>query len=310
MAKKNLIIGGFTGYNYNQLKPWVESICKVMPDAEKVLVVGEASSETKSILINKGFSLCDMAKANIPIHVLRFLSIYEFLRTRWQDYEYVVTTDVKDVYFQTDPFKFLKDHGIGSEGKPSLVAGSESLLYKDEPWGKENLNQAYGPYIYDQFKNNEIYNVGTIGGTAEYVKDMVFNIFTNAVNRPIQICDQAVYNILINTQPYKSQTLFCKQAAAWACQAGTTVDPSKIQSFRPFLTEAEPVWKDGLMRTGLNSFLDNNIIAGTPPGTPFCIVHQYDRVPEWKKVVAQMFKQEESSTTSKDKTEDYFVYRT
>ena len=23
---KNLIIGAFTGYNYNQLKPWVESI--------------------------------------------------------------------------------------------------------------------------------------------------------------------------------------------------------------------------------------------------------------------------------------------
>jgi hypothetical protein len=314
MAKKNLIIGGFTGYNYNQLKPWVESICEVMPDAAKVLIVGEASAETKSILINKGFSLFDMAKANIPVHVLRFLSIYDFLRTRWQDYNYVVTTDVKDVYFQTDPFQFLKDRGIGLGGMPNLVAGSESMLYKDEPWGNENLNQSYGPYIFDQFKDNEIYNVGTIGGKSEYVKDMVFNIFTNAVNRPIQICDQAVYNILINTQPYKSQTLFCKQADAWACQAGTTVDPSKIQAFRPFLTEAEPVWKDGLMRTGLNTFLDNNIIYGTPPGTPFCIVHQYDRVPEWKRFVAQKFKQEESeptsTPTSEAKTEDYFVYRT
>jgi hypothetical protein len=26
MASKNLIIGAFTDYNYNQLKPWCESI--------------------------------------------------------------------------------------------------------------------------------------------------------------------------------------------------------------------------------------------------------------------------------------------
>ena len=294
MAKKDLIIGGFTNYNYNQLKPWVESICEVMPEAEKVMVVGQASEDTKTILVNKGFKLVEMAKANIPVHVLRFLSIYDYLRLNWQDYNYVVTTDVKDVYFQSNPFDFLKERGVGIGGMPSLVAGSEGMLYKDEPWGNENLFQAYGPYVHELFKNNEIYNVGTIGGKSEYVKDMVFNIFTNAINRPIQICDQAVYNVLLNTQPFKSQTTFFKQADGWACQAGTTVDPSKIDSFRPFLTEAEPIWEDGLVKTGQNSY-------GTSKGTPFCIVHQYDRVPEWKNFVMKKFNQEDTS--------EYFVYK-
>jgi hypothetical protein len=285
---KNLIIGGFTNYNYNQLKPWVESICEVMPDAHKVMCVGNASLETRAILANKGFELVDMPNANIPVHVLRFFSIYEYLRTNWKKFNLVVTTDVKDVYFQTDPFKWLDYHNIGVKDMHQIVAGSESMLYKDEPWGNDNLMQCYGEHIHNIFKNNEIYNVGTLGGSAEYIKDLVFNIFSNATNRPIPIVDQAVYNVLIQTQPYKDITLFTPQSAGWAVQAGTTVDPSKIDMFRPFLTESEPIFEDGVVKTS--------------KGKPFCIVHQYDRVPEWKKFVMNKYNQEDPN--------EFFTYRT
>ena len=110
----------------------------------------------------------------------------------------------------------------------------------------------------------------SLGGKAEYIKDLVFQIFFNGINRPIPIVDQAVYNVLLQTQPYKGVTFFANQLHGWACQAGTTVDPSKIEGFRPNLTEAEPVWKDGKVYTA-----DGNL---------FSIVHQYDRVPEWKKL--------------------------
>ena len=285
---KNLIIGGFTNYNYNQLKPWVESICEVMPDAHRVMCVGNASLETRAILANRGFELFDMPKANIPVHVLRFFSIYEYLRTNWKKFNLVVTTDVKDVYFQTDPFKWLDYHNIGVKDMHQIVAGSESMLYKDEPWGNDNLMQCYGEHIHNIFKNNEIYNVGTLGGSAEYIKDLVFNIFSNATNRPIPIVDQAVYNVLIQTQPYKDITLFTPQSAGWAVQAGTTVDPSKIDMFRPFLTESEPIFEDGVVKTS--------------KGKPFCIVHQYDRVPEWKKFVMNKYNQEDPN--------EFFTYRT
>jgi hypothetical protein len=199
---QNLIIGGFTNYDYNQLKPWVESICEVIPDAHRVMCVGNASDETKRILANKGFELVDMPKVNIPVHVLRFFSIYEYLRLNWKKFNLVVTTDVKDVYFQTDPFKWLDYHNIGVKDMHQIVAGSESMLYKDEPWGDDNLRSCYGEHIHSIFKNNEIYNVGTLGGSAEYIKDLVFNIFSNATNRPIPIVDQAVYYVLIQTHPY------------------------------------------------------------------------------------------------------------
>lgn len=285
---QNLIIGGFTNYDYNQLKPWVESICEVMPDAHRVMCVGNASDETKRILANKGFELVDMPKANIPVHVLRFFSIYEYLRLNWKKFNLVITTDVKDVYFQEDTFKWLDYHNIGVKDMHQLVAGSEGMLYKDEPWGNDNLMQCYGEHVHNIFKHNEIYNVGTLGGSAEYIKDLVFNIFTNATNRPIPIVDQAVYNVLIQTQPYKDITLFAPQSSGWAVQAGTTVDPSKIDMFRPFLTEYEPIFEEGIVKTS--------------KGKPFCIVHQYDRVPEWKKFVMDKYNQDDPNS--------FFTYRT
>lgn len=285
MAQKDLIIGGCTNYGINQLKPWVLSINEVTKDenVHKVMCVGNATKETRDWLLDQGFTLVDMPQMNLPVHVLRFLAIYDYLKTHFTLYRYVVTTDVKDVFFQYSPFQWL----VNNIGSSMLVAGSESMRYKDEPWGNENLWQTYGPYIYDDFKNNKIYNVGTIGGDAEYVKDLVFNIFSNAINRPIPIVDQAVYNVLINTQPYFDVTKFADQDDAWACQAGTTVDPSKIENFRPFLTEGEPQFKDGVVLTS--------------KGDHFAIVHQYDRVPEWKEFVRVKYGQEDES--------QYFTYR-
>jgi hypothetical protein len=76
------------------------------------------------------------------------------LRLKYMEYDYVVTTDVKDVYFQAYLFKFLNSR--------KLVVASEALKYKDEPLGNENLMQAYGPYVYEHFKDNEIFNVWNI----------------------------------------------------------------------------------------------------------------------------------------------------
>jgi len=285
MATKDLIIGGCTNYGINHLKPWVLSINEVCDESvHKVMCVGNASQETRDWLVEQGFEIFDMLQVNAPIHVARFLSIYEYLRNNFKKYRYVVTTDVKDVYFQYSPFAWLEEN----LGVCKLVAGSEGMYYKDEPWGNENLMQTYGQYVYDLFKDNTIYNVGTLGGDAQYVKDLVFNIFTNAVNRPIPIVDQAVFNVLIHTQPFMNVTLFADQVDGWACQAGTTVDPSKIEQFRPFLTEEEPMFDNGVVWTAKRDM--------------FAIVHQYDRVPTWKKYIQEKYKQEDPN--------EFFTYRT
>lgn len=278
MAQKDLIIGAFTNYNYNQLKPWCESIDKSGFKGDKVLIVGKTEAHTLRELEKRNFITIPMPELdNVPIHVARFLAIYDYLQSTWTNYRYIVTTDVKDVYFQTNPIDLIES------GDYKLVIASEGLKYQDEPWGDENLKQAYGPYVYELFKDNEIYNVGTFGGQAEYVKDMVFHIFTNGINRAIPIVDQAVFNVLVNTQPFKDVV---HKTVDWACEAGTVADPSKINTFRPNLLCEEPIVKDGIVY-----YKDK----------PFAIVHQYDRVPKWKEFVRKEYGQDDES--------QYFTYR-
>jgi hypothetical protein len=66
------------------------------------------------------------------------------------------------------------------------------------------------------------------------------------------------------------------------CQAGTVADPSKIAGFRPNLLEKEPIWEEGVVKTY--------------EGRSFYIVHQYDRVPEWKKFIEEKYDVKKSSS--------------
>jgi hypothetical protein len=73
-------------------------------------------------------------------------------------------------------------------------------------------------------------------------------------------------------------------------QLGTTGDPSKMERFRPNLTELEPLFD-----------YDKKVIT-TLTGEPHCIVHQYDRVPIWQSLVRNMFNQEDPN--------QFFTFRT
>jgi hypothetical protein len=269
---KSLIIGAFTKYNYNQLKSWVESIDRCGFDGDRVMIVDESTQETVDELIDRNFHIVAMNKLNLPIHVSRFLFIYAYLKDCWQQYDYVVTTDVKDVYFQTNPITWLENN----LGDKKLVAGSESIKYKDEPWGKQNLYLSFGPLISERMQDNEIYNAGTVSGKFQSFLDLCTNIFLSSGGAPANVPggggpDQAALNVLLNLKPYKDITNFAKSEDGYAAQLGTTADPKCIQQNREFLLGPEP------------KLIGDEVC--TSEGTPFAIVHQYDRIPEWKEII-------------------------
>ena len=276
---KDLIIGASTGYTWDTLKYWVNSINQSGFEGDKVLVLMNCDRETTMKVANAGFTIIGFeqdAQGNlvykhegIPVHVERFIHIYEHLcRT---DYRYVITTDVKDVIFQKNPIKFIEEN-IGNK---NLMFASESIRYKNEAWGNQNLLETYGQYIYEKFKDKEIYNVGVLAGTGSAMRDLCINIFTAAINRPIPICDQSTFNFMISQHPYIDTSKYMKSEDGWACQLGTTGDPSKIEQFKPHLLEKTPIFEDGKVWTS--------------HGHEFTIVHQYDRVPEWRKVIEKTY---------------------
>jgi len=274
---KDLIIGCSTNYDWSKLKYWVNSINKSGFEGDKVLILMNCDKETVQQVSNAGFSVIAFQQddngnlvyqSQLMVHVERFIHIYNTLKS--QDYRYVITTDVKDVIFQKNPVEWLEQH-LPDGSSEDLVFSSESIRYKDEPWGNQNLLETFGPMIHDHFKNNVIFNVGVLAGRGYAMKSLALNIFLSSINRPIPIVDQSTFNVLISQHPYLKSSMYMTSEDGWACQLGTTADPSKIEQFKPFLVEATPK-------------LEGDKVV-TSEGKEYVIVHQYDRVPEWKKII-------------------------
>jgi hypothetical protein len=272
---KDLIVGCATNYDWSKLKYWVNSINRSGFEGDKVLILMNCDKETVGKISDAGFAIIAFNQdsngnltynSNMMVHVERFFHIYQLLKDNL--YRYVITTDVKDVVFQKNPSEWLENNLPNNE---DLVFSSESMKYKDEPWGNQNLMETFGPQIYEDFKNNTIFNVGVLAGRGYAMKDLMMNIFASCLHRPIKICDQSTFNFLISQHPYLKTSMYTKSEDGWACQLGTTADPSKIEQFRPFLLEPSPKLEDDKVLTS--------------EGIEYTIVHQYDRVPEWKKVI-------------------------
>ena len=272
---KDCIVGCATNYDWSKLKYWINSINTSGFEGDKVLILMNCDKDTVQKVNDAGFSIIAFNQdgqgnltyqSQLMVHVERFIHIYKLLKDNL--YRYVITTDVKDVIFQKNPSEWLEQNLVKEE---HLVFSSESMKYKDEPWGRENLTQCYGQGIYEDFKNNTIFNVGVLAGRGYAMRDLVLQLFLNCINRPIPIVDQAVFNVMISRHPYIESSMYTASETGWACQLGTTVDPSKIESFRPHLLEPSPKMEG------------DKVLTST--GIEYTIVHQYDRVPEWKKVI-------------------------
>jgi hypothetical protein len=272
---KDLIVGCATNYDWSKLKYWVNSINASGFEGDKVLILMNCDKDTVKKISDSGFSIIAFNQdtdgnltynSNMMVHVERFFHIYQLLKDNL--YRYVITTDVKDVVFQQNPSVWLENNFTDSD---DLIFSSESMKYKDEPWGNQNLLETFGPQIYEDFKNHTIFNVGVLAGRGYAMKDLMMNIFASCMHRPIKICDQSTFNFLISQHPYLKTSKYTKSEDGWACQLGTTADPSKLEQFRPFLLEPSPK-------------LEGDKVL-TSEGIEYIIVHQYDRVPEWKKVI-------------------------
>jgi hypothetical protein len=208
-------------------------------------------------------------QSSLPVHVERFIHIYNHLLKN--EYRYVITTDVKDVVFQKNPITFLEEN----LDDKNLMFASESMYYKDEPWGNQNLIETFGPFFHDIFKENVIFNVGVLAGRSICMRDLAANIFVMSINRPIPIVDQSTFNFMIAQHPYITTSKYMTSESGWAAQLGTTVDPSKKAQFGPLLLERIPF------------NLNGNVV--TSKEKVFTIVHQYDRIPEWRKIIEKKY---------------------
>lgn len=276
---KDIIIGGASNYSWDNLKYWINSIAKSGFDGDVILIATNIEKETIDILSKKGVKLSLYGKkqedgsfradSKGAPHVERFFYIWNTLnQLDKNEYRYIITTDTRDVVFGKNPSDWLK----ANLKQNKLVCSSEGLKYEDEPWGNQNLLESFGPFFHNTLKGNLIYNVGTIAGEFDYVKDLLLMIFQMSINRPIPIVDQAVFNFLIQQQPYKDIIYKATNKDGWAVQLGTSLagvksghgdigrmcqnNPTELISYQMKYMDDQPD-------------VDN---------LDFTIIHQYDRV--------------------------------
>ena len=292
MKQRDMVIGAVTGYRWEQIKLWANSLEYSGFKGIKAVIAYNMDFETMDELTKRGFSVMafqkdennncvSYPKADFSIVVERFLHYWLMLDQPKNEtsIRYIVATDVKDVVFQQNPSIYLDGAACRDQ---ELVMSSESIAYQDEPWGKNNLTLSFGPIMYERHKQNTIINCGVLAGKFASFLGLCKSIYLVAAGAPQHVPggggpDQAALNLILTTPAYKQITQITTPTDTWAAQLGTTMDPHKIESYRPCLKDPVPTFDTS-----------QNLVVN-PNGIPYSIVHQYDRVPEIKAAFERIY---------------------
>ncbi len=266
---KNLVIGAGYNLTWDQCRVWVNSLNQSGFTGDKILTYFGNNPPLFEKLRENGVMVAVFPHLTSAhnVCVTRFGAYHALLTTKKKKYDWVIATDVTDVVFQTNPEDFL-DSSIHE----NHIASSENLRYNQEAWGKNNLILSFGEDQYKLLENNTIYNAGVIAAHHDRLADISNLIFQLSVTRLQHVFggggpDQAAYNVLLSMDTFNEKTGYFTHDTAWACQCGTTLDPSKPDYAKNGI-EAVPTF--------------NGEYVVNSRGAPYTIVHQYNRVPELK----------------------------
>lgn len=266
MQNRNLIMAAASGLGWDQISVWALSVKTVHQGGPVVVILYEPNPDLQKRLQDLGFAVVIM-KTEGSIYNKRFEDFAKVINQNDGLFDRVVITDIRDVYFQADPFKWMDAHL-----KKPFVAVTEGIAYRNENWNLINLVQGFPDYA-DRLMNRIVQNVGILAGDARTVADVCLAISFMTKASGFRVSDQSGYNMLLSMEPYRSAAQWVSSEDGFCCQVGTFADPAKIETFRPHLVEPEPQVVDGFICTAA--------------ATPYALVHQYDRNATFADAVVQ-----------------------
>lgn len=215
---ENLLIGAISGnYKITDINRWVDSSNNINCKRILLLYNNHFNLEIVPYLNKNGVEVIvpehNMYGENIQefptntgtmdiqtsyelVHNMRFFHIWQILNE--SQYDKVLITDVRDVYFNKDPFTDIP-HNM-------LIASSEVVKYENEEWNKRHLFVNLGGIGMDVLMDKEVHNVGVFGGAAHYVKNICRDIYLMSIGKRL-VADQTSFNYLIQTS-YKDDVMF------------------------------------------------------------------------------------------------------
>jgi hypothetical protein len=296
---KDLIIGAASNYDFEKLKIWISSAQRSGFEGDIVIVATNINKETIDQLSKRGVQVylygeeqadgSYLKLSKTLSYVDRFLYLHTVLELiNISQYRYIISTDTRDVLFQKNPSKWL-ERNLGNQ---KLLASSECIKFKDEPFNCINAQEALGPLYYKTIENKEVYNVGVLAGYAKEMKDVIELIWQLSSNSPIRVVDQAVFNMIVHSQLI-SGIKATRNDSGWAIQLGACeaavkagngecgqkygASSATIDVYRNLYLDDQPL-------------IDGNCVKSSK-GNEYYIVHQYDRIPFLNSAIQNFYNQ-------------------
>jgi hypothetical protein len=273
---QDILLGAVDLYDWHHVKNWVRSAKASGFTGRIVLLCYRVADELIEQCTKEGVELYSVTsdRYNQPlqhglnghasdVHQLRFFHFWQFL-SGVADARYCITTDVRDVIFQTNPSEWLESNLQDRK----FTIPSENIKFQHESWNQANVLNSLGPNVYSLLSESLVANVGTIGGDAKYLANLFLTLHTMTIGLSLP-SDQSCFNLLCNGL-LKEQGLQAGDKEGWCAQLGVTDAVSKPDSERN-LVEPKPVYRDGFVYNSENKL--------------YSLVHQYDRIQELNNLI-------------------------
>lgn len=264
--KNNLILGLLNYYSFYDVNKFILSLKKTSYHGDVVIFMGNGISPLSRHFFKKHgikalyFSNIDVLPDNNEAKRLfgfvsptthnnyRYYLYYDFLKSNLDKYDKVLLTDVKDVLFQEDPFNFSlkKELCFVLEGKSKTIG--DDVIYNG-PW----IRTIYGEQGLERVRTNYISCCGTVFGTTKAVLGYLENMLQEMgklKNASITL-DQGIHNYLLYTGCFENYQLVSNDE-------GFVLTVSNEQNY----------------------YIDTKGIIRKLDGTPYSVVHQFDRIKE------------------------------
>jgi len=257
---KDLVISAIANYLPEKIKIYVESLNDSGFDGDKIMICYNLPNETIEYLTTNGWE-CYGAELQGHPHMKRLIDMWWFLQNDERKWNRIITTDVRDIVWQTNPSNWLSDN-LNSE----IIVASECIKNQDEPWAHKNIHEGYGPIFWDLIKENIVANVGVIAGKYQSVKDLLQLVWlVSQAGDTRHFTDQSALNLIINN----------------------SLLSNKIELNSDFALQVDTLTKDTRFEKKTYS-IENEIVMNGE--IPYVLVHQYDRNQELKYLIENKYK--------------------
>jgi len=257
---KDLIISAIANYLPEKIKIYVESLNDSGFDGDKIMICYNLPQETIEYLSSKGWE-CYGAELQGHPHMKRLIDMWWFLQNDERKWDNIITTDVRDIVWKTNPSNWLS-----TNLKSKIIVASECIKNEDEPWAHKNIHEGYGPIFWDLIKENIVANVGVIVGKYQLVKDLLQLVWlVSQAGDTRHFTDQSALNLIVNNSLLKD----------------------KIEVNSDFALQVDTLTKDKRFEKKTYSIQNEIVMNGD---IPYVLVHQYDRNQELKYLIENKYK--------------------